>query len=146
MRITKDNIGDIMIRTKAYTHPNGAVDSSYTTTEITILSVDDEGSVKFTTGTHGGVFIPGTFGDDDNWEVVKKADNKNNNPLDVQEGGDHYKNCKIQPVEYMHANNLGYCEGAIIKYVSRYKKKNGKEDLLKARHFIDLLIKLEYGE
>jgi hypothetical protein len=66
------------------------------------------------------------------------------NPLDVQVGGSHYKNCKIQPVEYMHANGLGYCEGAIIKYVSRYKQKNGIEDLKKAKHFIDLLIQLEY--
>jgi hypothetical protein len=66
------------------------------------------------------------------------------NPLDVQIGGSHYKNCKIQPVEYMHANGLGYCEGAIIKYVSRYKQKNGIEDLKKAKHFIDLLIQLEY--
>lgn len=68
------------------------------------------------------------------------------NPLDIQIGGGHYKDSKIQPVEYMHANGLGYCEGAIIKYVSRYKKKNGVEDLKKARHFIDLLIKLEYPE
>ena len=68
------------------------------------------------------------------------------NPLDVQVGGSHYKNCKIQPVEYMHANGLGYCEGAIIKYVSRYKQKNGVEDLKKAKHFIDLLIQLEYPE
>ena len=66
------------------------------------------------------------------------------NPLDVQVGGSHYKNCKIQPVEYMHANGLGYCEGAIIKYVSRYKQKGGIEDLKKAKHFIDLLIQLEY--
>lgn len=68
------------------------------------------------------------------------------NPLDIQIGGQHYKNCKIQPVEYMHANGLGYCEGAIIKYVSRYKQKGGIEDLKKAKHFIDLLIKLEYPE
>jgi hypothetical protein len=67
-------------------------------------------------------------------------------PLSIQEGGSHYKTCKIQPVEYMHANGLGYCEGAIIKYVTRYKAKNGKQDLMKARHFIDLLIHLEYGE
>lgn len=66
-------------------------------------------------------------------------------PLSVQEGGDHYKKLKIQPVEYCHANNLGICESNIIKYVTRYKDKNGKEDLKKARHFLDLLIHLEYG-
>ena len=63
--------------------------------------------------------------------------------LTVQEGGNHYKDMPIQPVEYIHANKLGYFEGCVIKYVSRWKKKNGIEDLKKARHFIDLLIELE---
>ena len=66
--------------------------------------------------------------------------------LDVQEGGDHYKDEKIQPVEYIHANNIPYLEGNVIKYVVRHKKKNGRRDLLKARHYIDLLIELEYGK
>ncbi|HEY9818885.1 MAG TPA: DUF3310 domain-containing protein [Candidatus Obscuribacterales bacterium] len=66
-----------------------------------------------------------------------------NSPLDTQEGGSHYKTMSIQPVEYIHANNIGYCEGAVIKYVSRWRSKNGIEDLRKARHFIDLLIELE---
>lgn len=66
------------------------------------------------------------------------------NPLDTQHGGSHYKNLTIQPVEYIHANDLNFCEGSIIKYVSRHRRKNGKDDLLKARHFIDILIKLEY--
>lgn len=68
------------------------------------------------------------------------------NALNVQEGGDHYKSLKIQPVEFIHANNLGFIEGCIIKYVSRYKRKNGLEDLKKARHFLDLLVQLEYPE
>jgi|TARA_Y100000296_G_C5098076_1_gene218417 hypothetical protein len=62
--------------------------------------------------------------------------------LDVQEGGNHYKNMKIQPLEYTLANELGFCEGNIIKYVSRHKSKNGIEDLKKARHYINLLIEL----
>lgn len=66
--------------------------------------------------------------------------------LDVQEGGNHYKVLKIQPVEYVHANQIPFIEGNIIKYVTRHKTKNGKQDLLKARHFIDLLIELEYRE
>ena len=65
------------------------------------------------------------------------------NALSRQEGGSHYKDMAIQPVEYIMANNLGFCEGAIIKYVSRYKAKNGVEDLRKARHFIDMLIERE---
>lgn len=64
-------------------------------------------------------------------------------PLKTQQGGNHYKSMKIQPVEYIHANGIGYCEGAVIKYVSRWRNKNGIEDLRKAKHFIDLLIELE---
>lgn len=63
--------------------------------------------------------------------------------LDRQVGGDHYKDMAIQPVEYIHRNGIGFCEGAIIKYVSRWRKKNGVEDLKKARHFLDLLIEME---
>lgn len=63
--------------------------------------------------------------------------------LQTQEGGDHYKSMPIQPVEYIHRNGLGFCEGAIVKYVSRWRAKNGIADLRKARHFIDLLIELE---
>ena len=59
---------------------------------------------------------------------------------DKQVGGDHYKNLKIQPVEYIMANNLNYCEGNVIKYVTRYKQKGGIIDLEKAKHYIDLLI------
>ena len=66
-------------------------------------------------------------------------------PFETQEGGDHYRSMTIQPVEYIHRNNLGFCEGAVIKYVSRWRSKNGVEDLRKARHFIDLLIEMEKG-
>ena len=67
----------------------------------------------------------------------------NPNPLDVQVGGSHYKDLKIQPVEYIHANNIGYMEGNVIKYVSRWRAKNGIKDLEKAKHYIELLIQLE---
>ena len=53
----------------------------------------------------------------------------------------HY-DFQIQPVEYILRNGLGFCEGNVVKYISRWKMKNGKEDLLKARHYIDIL--LEY--
>lgn len=66
-------------------------------------------------------------------------------PTDLQEGGNHYKDLTIQPVEFIHANKIGYLEGNVIKYVVRHRKKNGKEDLLKAKHYIDLLIQLDYG-
>lgn len=63
--------------------------------------------------------------------------------LKDQVGGNHYKQFKIQPVEFIHINDLGYIVGNIIKYVCRYKFKNGVEDLRKARHYIDLLIESE---
>jgi hypothetical protein len=63
--------------------------------------------------------------------------------LNSQVGGDHYKNKAIQPVEYIHANRLGFCEGNIVKYVTRWRDKNGIADLEKARHYLDILIQLE---
>ena len=68
------------------------------------------------------------------------------NPLDVQVGGQHYKSLAIQPVEYIMANRLNYCQGGVVKYITRYKDKGGLQDLEKAKHFIDLLIKLEYED
>lgn len=65
-------------------------------------------------------------------------------PLDRQEGGDHYKKWKIQPVEFSMVNGLDLCQANIVKYVCRFRDKGGKEDLLKARHYIDLLISFEY--
>lgn len=61
----------------------------------------------------------------------------------MQVGGNHYKNMAIQPVTFIHKNGLGYIEGAVIKYICRWRHKNGIEDLQKAKHFIDLLIELE---
>jgi len=66
--------------------------------------------------------------------------------FDSQVGGNHYKSFKIQPVEFIHINGLGYIAGNIIKYVCRYKSKNGIEDLRKARHYIDMLIESELKE
>lgn len=64
--------------------------------------------------------------------------------LDNQQGGDHYKDKGIQPIVYIHANNMGFCDGNVVKYITRYKEKNGKQDLEKAKHYIELLIELEY--
>lgn len=65
------------------------------------------------------------------------------NPLDVQVGGDHYKKYKIQPIEYIHANNIPFIEGSIIKYATRWRDKGGTKDLEKIKHLVDLLITLE---
>jgi len=67
------------------------------------------------------------------------------NALDKQEGGSHY-DLPIQPIEYIHKNNLGYIEGNIIKYATRHKVKNGAEDIKKIIHYCELLLELEYGE
>ena len=66
-----------------------------------------------------------------------------NSALDVQVAGNHYKDLAIQPVEYIHANGIGYFEGNVIKYVSRWRAKNGIKDLEKAKHYMELLIELE---
>lgn len=57
-----------------------------------------------------------------------------------QVGGNHYKKYKIQPVEFIIKNNIGFCEGNVIKYVLRFKDKNGIADLEKAKHYLELLI------
>jgi hypothetical protein len=69
------------------------------------------------------------------------------NPLDVQVGGGHYKGKRIQPVEYISANNLNFLEGCIVKRITRWREKNGFQDLEKIKHEVDLLIELEkrYG-
>ena len=64
-------------------------------------------------------------------------------PFKEQVGGDHYSKLAIQPAVYSEQNNLSYLQGNIIKYVTRYKDKGGKEDLLKAIHSIKLLIEME---
>lgn len=64
--------------------------------------------------------------------------------LDTQEGGDHYKNLVIQPIEFCQRNNLNMIESSVIKYVVRHRDKNGAEDILKARHLLEILMELEY--
>jgi len=61
-----------------------------------------------------------------------------------QIGGVHYKKFKIQPSEFVIENELLYPEGCVIKYIIRHRLKNGKEDLLKAKHFIDMIIERDY--
>ena len=69
------------------------------------------------------------------------------NPLDTQVGGDHYKGCGIQPVEYIHANNLDYLEGNVIKYITRHRTKGeGKKDVEKAIHYAELILQMHYPD
>ena len=63
--------------------------------------------------------------------------------LDVQVGGTHYKEYVIQPMEYGQRNKLPPREFSVVKYVTRWRDKGGVQDLIKARHCIDLLIQIE---
>jgi hypothetical protein len=63
-----------------------------------------------------------------------------------QVGGSHYKKYKIQPVEFIIKNNIGFVEGNIIKYILRFKEKGGVSDLEKAKHYIELLIDSSKGK
>ena len=64
-------------------------------------------------------------------------------PLQQQVGGDHYTKMQIQPVEYITANELTFLEGCIVKYISRWRNKDGIKDLHKIKQCVDLIIKLE---
>lgn len=63
-----------------------------------------------------------------------------------QVGGTHYNKRQIQPWDYIVANDLGFLEGSIIKYVTRYRDKNGIQDLEKAKHFLEKLIEVQRGQ
>lgn len=65
--------------------------------------------------------------------------------LNNQEGGDHYKKQRIQPIEYILGNNMGFCEGCVVKYVTRYESKNGAEDLKKAIQNLQFLLADKYS-
>jgi hypothetical protein len=63
--------------------------------------------------------------------------------FDKQVNGNHYKLMMIQPLEYALANDLGICEHAVVKYISRWKMKGGVDDLRKAIHYCEILIEQE---
>ncbi len=63
--------------------------------------------------------------------------------FDRQVGGNHYQTMMIQPLEYALANDLGVCEHAVVKYISRWRDKGGVSDLRKAAHYIEILIQRE---
>lgn len=65
--------------------------------------------------------------------------------LAVQIGGSHYKDLAIQPIQYIHANKLGFCESNVVKYITRHAAKNGADDIRKGIHYCQLLLELQYG-
>jgi hypothetical protein len=62
-----------------------------------------------------------------------------------QVGGTHY-NLTIQPIDYIMKNGLGYCEGNVIKYITRHQDKGGAQDIHKAIHYCEFILKEIYGE
>lgn len=60
-----------------------------------------------------------------------------------QVGGNHYSRLSIEPIQFIEANGLGYSEGNVVKYISRWKNKNGLEDLNKAKWYVERLIQVE---
>jgi hypothetical protein len=63
---------------------------------------------------------------------------------DKQIAGQQYQ-LSIQPLDFVLANQLGYLEGNVIKYVSRHKSKGGRADILKAIHYLEKILEVEYG-
>jgi hypothetical protein len=74
----------------------------------------------------------------------KKMRKKKMSTYNKQIGGTHYKKMKIQPSKFVIENKLLFPEGNVIKYICRHKYKGGKEDLEKAKHFIDMIIERDY--
>ena len=66
--------------------------------------------------------------------------------LQTQIGGSHYKGKKIQHVEFVHANGIPYIEANAIKYICRHRQKNGRQDIEKAIHYLQILLALEYPQ
>lgn len=83
--------------------------------------------------------------------LCNRRENEHDAPVrldDAQVGGDHYKNMKMTPWDFIEANmsQIGFFEGEIIVYVARWRKKDGIKDLLKARHTIDKLLSIAEKE
>ena len=84
----------------------------------------------------------------EDWDKASKtAYGKLMHPSDTaikrQVGGTHYNRYEIQPIDFIIANKLDWCEANAVKYITRWKDKNGVEDLRKAIHYIEMLIQRE---
>ena len=83
-------------------------------------------------------------------KVIKNIPKKNmvimekSSSYKKQIGGSHYRNFRIQPSKFINDNKLLFAEGNAIKYICRHKYKNGKEDLKKAIHYIEMIMERDY--
>ena len=79
--------------------------------------------------------------------IINEATYNNKDLMEREQiGGNHYNNKKIQPIDYITENKLPYCEGNVVKYVTRHKEKNGAEDIRKAIHYLRFILAADYGE
>jgi hypothetical protein len=80
-------------------------------------------------------------------EQVEKIVGHQNKALDKQVGGSHYKDCKIQPVEYIYSNGLDFLEGNVVKYITRHRTKgDGEADIRKVIHYAQMILQMEYNK
>ena len=77
---------------------------------------------------------------------MNKKTLNSNSSYDKQIGGSHYQGMRIQPSQFVIENKMLFPEGSAIKYICRHSKKDGKQDLLKAIHFIEMIIERDYSE
>lgn len=131
------------------------VDIGYISEATSDIKVGDVGVITYVDSDYVISPYRVEFDDDDYWWFTDKCielivddstPNKKYNPLVVQQSGNHYKNGKIQPIEYSERNNLSMCQGNIVKYITRHKEKNGIDDLAKVVHYALLEALFVYGE
>ena len=80
------------------------------------------------------------------WQQKRRIRDMTSKVYNKQIGGSHYQNFKIQPSKFVIENELLYPEGCVIKYIIRHRLKGKRQDLEKAKHFIDMIIERDYGE
>lgn len=123
---------------------------SYPVDDGTRLYVEFVNGIPVHASVYGTVYgeahlFPGQV--EDNLKAVHTPEGQlqpsQKNAWDTQVGGGHYTDMKIQPFEFSMANKLDPMQHTIVKYVTRFRAKNGIQDLEKARHVIDLLIEWE---
>jgi hypothetical protein len=77
-------------------------------------------------------------------DLINKERFSKTKATDNQVGGDHYKDCVIQPVEYIIKNKLDFLEGNVVKYITRHKTKGQEEDIRKVIHYCELILQHKY--
>ena len=75
-----------------------------------------------------------------------ECSNFDNSAMIHQIGGDHYRSKKVQPIEYIMANDMPFADGNVVKYVSRHRQKNGAEDIKKGIQYFLFILENEYGQ